>query len=261
MSDNPGAAGQTPIPPNLAIFTDFDGTLVELAETPDGIVVPDELAGSLQHVRALLDGAFAVISGRSVSDLDRYLPEGIAIAGAHGAERRRADGSIDIAVAAPEAAQAIALRLQPLVKDHPDLILEPKNGAVALHYRRAPELEESCLHAMADAIAEAPGYNMLEGKMVIEARPPGTSKGNAIRAFMNEAPFKGRIPVFFGDDTTDEDGFLVAQELGGVGVKIGEGDSVAHVRTPDPTTARAIILHLADRAANSPLAANETGGI
>lgn len=256
MSDIPSAAGPAPIPPNLAIFTDFDGTLVELAETPDAIVVPDELQDDIQHVMRILDGAFAVISGRAVADLDRYLPRGIALAGGHGTERRRADGSaMNIDESSTAAAEGIARRLQPLVRDHPPLLLEPKNGAVALHFRRAPELEQTCLHAMADAIADAPGFNMLEGKMVVEARPPGAGKGHAIRAFMQEAPFLGRIPIFFGDDTTDEEGFVAAQELGGVGVKIGDGASTAQVRTADARTARAIIRQLADRAAGSaPLA-------
>lgn len=248
MSDTSSAAGSGPVPPHLAIFTDFDGTLVELAETPDAIVVPADLTEDIEHVVRRLDGAFAVISGRAVSDLDRYLPEGIALAGGHGTERRRADGSrIEVVETSAAAAQGIAERLAPLVREHPALILEPKNGAVALHYRRAPELEEACVHAMADAITIAPGFNMLEGKMVVEARPPGAGKGNAIRAFMGEPPFLGRIPVFFGDDATDEEGFVVAQELGGVGVKIGEGDSAAQVRAADTNAARAIIRQLADR--------------
>ena len=254
MSDTPNAEGAAPIPPNLAIFTDFDGTLVELAETPDAIVVPQELTHDIEHVRRVLGGAFAVISGRAVADLDRYLPQGIALAGGHGVERRRADGTIaDEAPTGPDAAGDIAERLSGFVRSHPKLILEPKHGAVALHYRRAPDLAESCLAAMADAIADAPGYHVLEGKMVVEARGPGAGKGNAIRAFMQEPPFRGRIPVFFGDDTTDEEGFVAAQELGGVGVKVGDGEPAAHVRTPDTQTARAIIRQLADRAAISPL--------
>ncbi len=249
MSGISNAAGEAPLPRSLAIFTDFDGTLVELAETPDAIVVPDGLAEDLEHVNRVLDGAFAVISGRAVSDLDRYLPQGVAVAGGHGTERRRADGSaVEIVETSAAAAREIAARLAPLVEEHPLLILEPKNGAVALHYRRAPELEQVCLHAMADAIASSPGFDMMEGKMVVEARPPGASKGNAIRAFMQEMPFSGRVPVFFGDDRTDEEGFVVAQEMGGVGVKIGEGTSAAHVRAADVRTARAILRQLADRA-------------
>lgn len=245
MSASPSAGGGVFLPP-LAIFTDFDGTLVELAPTPDAIEVPPDLADEMERVALRLDGAVAVISGRAIDDLDRYLPRAIALAGCHGIERRRADGS---RVTPPqehqEQARTIAARLEAFGRGRDGVLIEAKTASVALHYRLAPDSREICLEAMADALREAEGFVPLEGKMVVEARPVGASKGEAIRAFMQEAPFKGRVPVFFGDDLTDEEGFAVAQELGGVGVKVGDGESAAHVRAQDVPTARGIIQRLA----------------
>ena len=243
------AASGGPVP-RFAIFTDFDGTLVELAETPDGIFVPAELATEITEAAQLVDGAFAVISGRELADLERYLPSGIAAAGGHGTERRRADGTRTTTDAnVQDAAAGIAGRLQDFVNGHAGLLLELKKSSVALHYRQAPDLADDARAAMNEALAAAPDFEVLDGKMVIEARPVSTGKADAIRAFMQEAPFSGRVPVFLGDDVTDEDGFRAAQEMGGVGIKIGDGRTTARIRTPDVESARAIIIGLARRAA------------
>jgi trehalose 6-phosphate phosphatase len=248
MFDTQAASGG-PMP-RFAIFTDFDGTLVDLADTPDAIAVPDALSTEIVEAARLVDGALAVISGRELADLERYLPSGIAAAGGHGTERRRSDGSrITPAASLNEAAANVASRLREFVDGHPGLLLELKTSSVALHYRRAPDLADACRDAMAEALAAAPDFEMLEGKMVVEARPVALGKADAIRAFMNEAPFIGRVPVFLGDDVTDEDGFRAAQEMGGVGIKIGEGKTAARIRTPDVESARAIIVGLARRAA------------
>jgi trehalose 6-phosphate phosphatase len=234
--------------PLLAIFTDFDGTLVEIAETPDAIEVPDALPDQLQQASLDFDHAFAVITGREIADIDRYLsPLQLPIAGAHGAQRRRADGTIqEVDATVSEAADEIAADLAPLVEAHSDLIIEAKDGAVALHFRQAPELEQACLVAMREAVAIHPDFSLVEGKMVIEARPTGFDKGSALRAFMQEEPFVGRIPVFIGDDTTDEDAFRVAQELGGIGIKLGPGETVARMRIADVASVHALLKGLAD---------------
>lgn len=237
--------GQAPL---LAVFTDFDGTLVEIAETPDAIDVPDTLPHQLQSLIDDFDHAFAVITGREIADIDRYLsPLQLPVAGAHGAQRRRADGSLDVLdEALSDAADEIAGQLQPLLQAHPDLLLEAKDGAVALHYRQAPELAEACILAMREAIAVHHDFTLVEGKMVIEARPAGFDKGSALRAFMQEEPFVGRVPVFIGDDTTDEDAFRVAQELGGIGIKLGPGETVARMRIADVASVHALLQGLAD---------------
>jgi trehalose 6-phosphate phosphatase len=116
--------------------------------------------------------------------------------------------------------------------------VETKRGSVALHYRQAPENEELCLRTMESAVQASPGLTLQKGKMVVEAKPGGASKGRAIEAFLQEPPFAGRAPVFIGDDITDEAGFSTVQRLGGLGIKVGAGHTVAWRRIPDPAALR-----------------------
>lgn len=237
--------------PQLAIFTDFDGTLVEIADSPDAVEIPDTLATQLARAARELDSAFAVLTGREIADIDRYLaPLHLPIAGAHGTQRRRADGVVEeVDPAAIIGAEEIAHALAPLLTAHPSLLLEAKEGAVAVHYRQAPELQATVRAAMADAIHRVTDFTLLEGKMVLEARPRAANKGQALRAFMREAPFLGRVPIFIGDDVTDEDAFIAAQELGGVGIKLGEGDTAARMRIANVASVHALIQGLGDIAA------------
>ncbi|KKC37455.1 hypothetical protein WH87_13115 [Devosia epidermidihirudinis] len=237
--------------PQLAIFTDFDGTLVDLADAPDQIDVPESLAAQLERAIRDLDSAFAVITGREIADIDRYLaPLHLPIAGAHGTQRRRADGVIEeVDMAHVVAAEEIAHSIAPLIEANPGLVLEAKEGSVALHYRQSPELETAARIAMEDAVNGVTDFTIVPGKMVFEARARGISKGTALRAFMREEPFLGRTPIFIGDDITDEDGFIAAQELGGVGIKLGEGETAARMRIADVHSVHALIQGLGDIAA------------
>lgn len=241
-------SGTTGTAPLLAIFTDFDGTLVEIAETPDAVDVPPGLIDSLDRATEDFDHAFAVLTGREIADIDRFLaPLQLPIAGAHGAQRRRADGSFEpLDEAVLTAADEIAHAIEPLAMAHPDLLVEAKQGAVALHYRLAPELEAACHTAMQEALADHADFTLVPGKMVLEARPAAFDKGAALRAFMQEEPFAGRVPVFIGDDRTDEDAFRAAQELGGVGIKLGPGDTIARMRIADVFSVRALLRGLGD---------------
>lgn len=244
--------------PQLAIFTDFDGTLVEIAETPDAIEVPETLADQLQRAAEELDSAFAVLTGREIADIDRYLaPLHLPVAGAHGTQRRRADGVVEtVDPAAILGAEEIAHAVSPLVMANPGLLMETKEGAVAVHFRQAPELETAVRIAMEEAIHSVTDFTLVPGKMVIEARPRAASKGQALRAFMREEPFIGRTPIFIGDDTTDEDAFIAAQDLGGVGIKLGEGDTVARMRIANVASVHALIRGLGDIAARDRAAAH-----
>ncbi|MGV8831090.1 MAG: trehalose-phosphatase [Devosia sp.] len=237
--------------PMLAIFTDFDGTLVDLAETPDAIEVPDTLPDQLARTARELNAAFAVLTGREITEIDRFLaPLLLPVAGAHGTQRRRADGVMEaIDPASLTGALTIAQAVEPLMLAHPELILETKQGAVAIHFRQAPELESAVRQAMQQALEANEHFMLVPGKMVFEARPRGASKGDALRAFMLEEPFIGRTPVFIGDDVTDEDGFIAAQELGGVGIKLGAGDTAARMRIADVVSVRALLQGLGDIAA------------
>ena len=219
--------------PSCALFLDFDGTMVDLAPQPHAVQVPRRLIDLLQELQAMLGGAVAVISGRPIEQLDGFLqPLRMPTAGVHGAERRSADGHLHLLHTHPLDHVEEAARL--LAAQHEGLLVESKRGSLALHYRQAPHLEELCLRAMQDAVSESPGITLLRGKMVVEAKPCGASKGRAIEEFMAEAPFTGRTPVFIGDDVTDEAGFSAVQRLGGTGVKVGDGDSIASRRVADP---------------------------
>lgn len=223
--------------PSSALFLDFDGTLVDLAPQPEAVVVPPGLTGTLAGLEKYLGGALALISGRPIAQIDDFLrPLHLPVAGVHGAERRTAEGEIALLHTHPlEHVEEVAAEL---AAQHPRLLVETKRGSVALHYRQAPDLEQLCLQTMQAAVQESPGLTLLRGKMVVEAKPGGASKGNAIEAFLHEPPFAGRTPIFVGDDCTDEVGFATVQRLQGLGVKVGEGASVAWHRLDSPATLR-----------------------
>jgi trehalose 6-phosphate phosphatase len=225
-----------PIPPlplsGCALFFDFDGTLADLALRPDAVVVQAAVPRCLSRLSHAQGGAVAIVTGRPVAQIDAMLrPLQLPVAGVHGAERRSADGTwhhIDL----PGMGPALAL-VQAFAARHPALLLEVKPGALALHYRAAPELEDACLAVMDEAQSLAPGMALLCGKRVVELKPREASKGQAVRSFMNEQPFHARQPWMFGDDVTDEAAFETVLALGGVSVKVVEGESLAPYRLPD----------------------------
>lgn len=228
--------------PQLAIFTDFDGTLVERAENPDDdIAIPDTLTQQIERTARELDHAFAVLTGREIADIDRYLaPLQLAVAGGHG--RRRADGVMESSdPSALLGAEEITQQLQPFVDNHPGLKLENHDGTVGLDFSRVPELEDAANILMEEALHSAPDFTLIPGPRIIEARMRGISKGEALRAFMRETPFLGRAPIVIGDDPSDEDAFIAAQELGGVGIKLGEGETAARMRIADVASVLALL--------------------
>ncbi len=223
--------------PACALFLDFDGTLVDIAPQPEEVVVPSGLVATLSGLQAHLGGALALISGRPIAQIDGFLaPLQLPAAGVHGAERRRADGKTELLATHP--LQLVEEAALALARTHPGLRVETKRGSVALHYRQAPHLEDACLQAMQEAVQQSPGLTLLRGKMVAEAKPGGASKGKAIEAFLQEPPFRGRTPVFIGDDVTDEVGFSTVQRLGGLGIKVGDGQTVAWERMATPAVMR-----------------------
>ncbi len=213
-----------------ALFLDFDGTLVELAETPDSIRVSPDLPHLLERLARRLDGRLAIVSGRSIRDLERYLSCcGIAVSGSHGLELRLTDGSF-VPLAAPRGLDHARERISRFAEAAPGLLVEDKPFSIALHYRKAPDREDQVQAFMA-RVAAASGLTVQHGKMVAELRPPGADKGDAVRTFMAEPPFAGARPLFVGDDLTDEDAFRAAAALGGGGVLVGPArDSAARWR-------------------------------
>ena len=224
-------------PPGLlegaALFLDFDGTLVELAETPGSIHVSPELPGLLKRLCALVEGRIAIVSGRSIGDLDSHLDcSGIAVSGSHGLELRLADGT-HLPLFVPRPLDEVRGALAAFAEATPGLLIEEKPAGLALHYRQAPEAEERVL-ALTARLAAEHGLTLQQGKMVAELRPAGADKGDAVRALMAEPPFAGARPVVVGDDLTDEHGFEAAAAMGGAGILVGEArESAACYRLPD----------------------------
>jgi trehalose 6-phosphate phosphatase len=218
-----------PPPPRLegaALFLDFDGTLVELADSPEAIRVPGELHSLLGRLSRVLGGRLAVISGRSIADLDRHLGgAGLAMSGSHGLEMRFAGGA-EVPLAPPPGLEAARHAMQRFAEADPGLLVEEKPASVALHYRLAPAWAGEAGEFLSD-LARRTGLSLQPGKMVIELRPPGADKGDALRKLMKEPPFAGARPWFVGDDLTDEDAFAAAAELGGAGVLVGPARDTA----------------------------------
>jgi trehalose 6-phosphate phosphatase len=211
-------------PPSLldgaALFLDFDGTLVEIADAPDAISVPRELGPLLHSLSDRLQGRLAIVTGRALRDLERHLDcSGTAVAGSHGLELRFADGT-HTPVAIPAGLADAVAAVHRLAEAVPGLLVEEKPAGVAVHFRKAPEEGQRVEDAVRD-IAGRSGLKVQAGKMLFELRSPGADKGDAVRTFMKEAPFAGACPLVVGDDLTDEDAFAVAAELGGAGILIG----------------------------------------
>jgi trehalose 6-phosphate phosphatase len=213
------------VPPPLsllddaALFLDFDGTLVELAERPDAIRVPPTLGALLERLQTRLEGRLAVVSGRALADLDRHLPKGICASGSHGLELRLPDGSA-LPLSVPAGLDDVRAAARSFADAHPGLIIEDKPAGIAVHFRLAPQ-HEAPVRAHLEALAATYGFVLQEGKMVSELRPPGADKGDALRSLMREPRFAAASPVFMGDDLTDEHAFAAAADLGGAGILVG----------------------------------------
>ncbi|MFX1734453.1 trehalose-phosphatase [Paraburkholderia sp. A1RI_3L] len=219
-------------PSQTAFFFDFDGTLVELAPTPEGILVPTEMVSLLHDLRRLSHGAVAIVSGRGIDSIDSFLgiPD-LPVAGMHGAERRDANGDTQRVGFNDERLLRMEQVLADVVSRNPGMLLEIKGAALALHYRNAPEREAVARAATERLVADYAGAYVLQpGKMVYEIKPKDVDKGRALRAFLDEPPFAGRTPLFAGDDLTDEKGFAVVNEHGGLSIKVGGGDTIARAR-------------------------------
>jgi trehalose 6-phosphate phosphatase len=214
-----------PVPPAsmldaAALFLDFDGTLVELADTPGDIQVRPELPPLLRRLSERLQGRVAIISGRAIADLERHLDcAGLGVSGSHGLELRLASGVL-IPLAARSAVDAVRDEVHLFANAVPELLVEEKPASIAVHFRQAPD-EAFRVEQFLSKLALRHDLALQAGKMVLELRPKGADKGDALRAFMTEPPFAGARPIFVGDDMTDEDAFEAAAALGGAGILVG----------------------------------------
>ena len=215
-----------------ALFLDFDGTLVELASAPDAIVPVPRLADHIAQLSRRLDGRCAIISGRAIDDIEQHIgPLSVAMAGSHGSDIRSASGD-PIGGGAKSLPPEIENALRTYAKDN-DIDYEHKAHGGALHYRSNPDEGPSAV-AFAEELAAKHGWEAQGGKCVIELVAGTGDKGSAVRAFMASEVFAGAKPIFIGDDLTDEAGFAACQELGGMGILVGEREgSCAQFHLPD----------------------------
>jgi trehalose 6-phosphate phosphatase len=249
-SDGTFHPGTVPdLPRSTGFFLDVDGTLLDIADHPRLAQVDDDLGGLLSALRGAAGGALALISGRSVAEIDRlFASSGFCVAGQHGAERRDFSGTMHRHAVPLAGLREAGERLRRLVAEHPALVLEDKGMNLALHYRRAPALGAAVRDAIGQLVGElGDEFEMQAGKMVFEIKPSGRDKGVAIGEFLEEAPFRGRVPVFIGDDLTDEFGFELINRVGGHSVKVGEGGSAARWRLPNANAVRAWLARFVAR--------------
>jgi trehalose 6-phosphate phosphatase len=220
-----------------ALLLDFDGTLVELAETPDAIRIPAELPALIARLSLRLEGRVAIVSGRSLGDLQRHVGElPVAFAGSHGVEIR-IGGEVERS-RLPAGLSPARETLARFAAEDPRLLVEDKPGAVALHFRGAPDREADSA-ALADELAVRHGLRVQAGNMVVELMPPGVDKGKALERLMAEPPFAGARPWFMGDDLTDEHAFAAAARAGGGGILVGSmRQTAAAWRLADVAAAR-----------------------
>lgn len=243
-----------PPPPQAewAYFLDFDGTLVEIADRPDAIRVSDGLSALLADFCRAADGAMALVTGRSLKDLDRHLDlPHLPAAGVHGLEIRGGAQPKAMDKASRTAAlAAVRARAEQLAAEHVELRVEDKGQAIAVHFRAAPELGPEVHRALSGIVAASgDALALLQGKMVVEVKPATANKGGAVEAFLSEPPFAGRLPCFIGDDVTDEDGFRACNARGGVSIHVGPSDAEteARYRLASPAAVHAWLEQLLDR--------------
>jgi trehalose 6-phosphate phosphatase len=213
------------------IFLDFDGTLVEIEDHPDDVRVDASTLRFVERLRDKVGCALALISGRDIDVVDRLLhPLVLPVAGVHGLQRRDAEGQLHSPVIDQRIVDAIATDIETTFSEEPGVIIEKKTGAVALHYRLRPDFETRCLALAENIVRNQPELHLIKGKMVCEIRIDGNDKAAVIEAFLAEHPFKGRTPIFAGDDATDESGFAAVNARGGVSIKIGGSPTSAKFR-------------------------------
>ncbi|MEO7362727.1 MAG: trehalose-phosphatase [Gemmatimonadaceae bacterium] len=241
----------TQIPPTPALewawFFDIDGTLASIEMSPDAVRVDRAIQNLIEALHEKTGGAVALVSGRALLDIDRLFPHfTIAAAGQHGAERRHADGTMARQPTASTNLLAMRDALRDMEKRHAGLMLEDKGLSLSMHYRQVPRLGAFVQREMRALFQKlGDGFHMQLGKCVVEIVPVGHTKGTVVNEFLSEAPFRGRMPVFLGDDVTDENAFAVVNALGGISIKVGAGPTLAPYRLDDVAGVRDWLASLA----------------
>ena len=214
-----------------ALFLDVDGTLFHLRNTPEAVTRDDRVTRLLAAIAPCLGNALALISGRPIEFLDGlFAPWKLPAAGQHGLERRDIAGNRSF-LPVPVSLQRIRSPLRELAQSVPGLVLEDKSHALAVHFRQIPGRGPEVMRMVSTLVEDqAPDLQVLPGKMVAEIKPPGADKGSAISTFMKEPPFRDRVPVFVGDDTTDEPGFACVNAMNGLSIRVGNDSEATGAR-------------------------------
>jgi trehalose 6-phosphate phosphatase len=235
------------LPKNIALFLDVDGTMLDIAPVPEAVKVPEGLYRALSSLFESLGGALAVVSGRPIKQIDQlFKPLVLPASGEHGFEIRRVPGTPVERLQPPAALNLLRPTITDLAKRMPGVIPEYKSGTIALHFRQVPHAAASLLGAIEAMIgAHSEQFAIQPGKMVYEIKPRGVDKGRAIAQLMMAPPFASRIPVFVGDDVTDEYGFAAVREMNGRSIHVGASHGSADAVLPSPSHVRAWLSRLA----------------
>jgi trehalose 6-phosphate phosphatase len=254
--DEEAAPDAVPVPralvPHLnecAILLDIDGTLLDFAPTPREVWVPQGLAKTLNRLLARTSGALALVSGRSLNDIDLiFAPEQFPAVGGHGAEMRISGDSEAVATHAPPMDKELKLRLAAIARLSPGILLEDKGYSLALHYRLAPHAEKAIYAAVSLIRADLPNapIEVLPGKCVCEIKHSGFNKATGVLELMAHEPFRGRRPIFIGDDVTDESVFAIMPDLGGIAFSVGRRAQGVAGHFDEPRDVRDWLAHLLD---------------
>jgi trehalose 6-phosphate phosphatase len=232
-----------------AVLLDIDGTLLDLAPTPREVWVPPGLATTLNRLLDRTAGALALVSGRSLNDIDLiFAPEQFPAVGGHGAEMRISGDSEAVATYAAPMDKELKRRLAAIAKLSPGILLEDKGYSLALHYRLAPHAEKAIYAAVSLIRADLPNapIEVMPGKCVCEIKHSGFNKASGVRELMSHKPFKGRRPIFIGDDVTDESVFAIMPELGGVAFSVGRRAQGVANHFDEPRDVREWLARLID---------------
>ncbi len=254
--DDEGAPETVPVPRSLvphlsesAVLLDIDGTLLDLAPTPREVWVPPGLAKTLNRLLARTSGALALVSGRSLNDIDLiFAPELFPAVGGHGAEMRVTSDSEAVATHAPPMDKELKRRLAAIARLSPGILLEDKGYSLALHYRLAPHAEKAIYAAVSLIRADLPNapIEVLPGKCVCEIKHSGFTKATGVRELMTHEPFKGRRPLFIGDDVTDESVFGIMPDFDGLAFSVGRRAKGVAGHFDAPSDVREFLAHLLD---------------
>jgi trehalose 6-phosphate phosphatase len=232
-----------------AILLDVDGTLLELAPTPREVWVPPGLSETLNRLLVRTSGALALVSGRSLNDIDLiFAPEQFPAVGGHGAEMRLTIDAESVATHAPPMDKELKRRLAAIAKLSPGILLEDKGYSLALHYRLAPHAEKAIYAAVSLIRADLPNapIEVLPGKCVCEIKHSGFTKATGVLELMTREPFKGRRPLFIGDDVTDETVFAIMPDLDGLSFSVGRRAQGVAGHFDEPNDVRQWLAHLLD---------------